>query len=319
MDVSIIIVSWNTRAVLKNCLDSIYQKTRGVSFEVIVIDNASVDRSAEMVKREFPGAILIENCQNRGFAAANNQGMAVATGRYILLLNSDTLVMDQTITETVFFADYNPEAAVVGCRVLNKDGTLQPSCFMFPSIGNMLLSSSYLYKLFHRSHFFGREGMTWWDRDDMREVDVVTGCFMLARSEAIRQVGVMDERFFMYGEETDWCYRFKKAGWKILFTPAVEIVHLGGQSSRYVSDKMIVQLRLSILQFIEKHHGWLTYKLACFFTALFFAVRVPMWLMVSVFASERRGQAGIKLRAYFSGIVQVLSVFSSGLAREGSV
>ncbi len=239
MDVSIIIVNWNTRDILRNCLTSVYAETKDIEFEVIVIDNASTDDSPEMVVKEFPKATIIENSQNKGFAAANNQGLAIVRGRYVLLLNSDTVVLDGAITRSVTFSDAHPEAAVAGCRVLNPDKALQPTCFMFPSTLNMLLLSSYLYKLFPKSKFFGRERMTWWDRNNIREVDVVTGCFMMVRRAAIKQVGMMDEQFFMYGEETDWCYRFKQAGWKILFTPIAEIIHLGEASSRQMKSELV--------------------------------------------------------------------------------
>lgn len=305
MDVSIIVVNWNTKALLCDCLKSIYEQAGDVDFEVIVIDNASTDGSVEMVKKSFPQVTLIENSENRGFAAANNQGIAIAKGRYVLLLNSDTIVLASAIAKTVSFADSHPEVGVVGCRVLNSDRTLQKTCFMFPSILNMILSSTYLYKLFPRSRFFGRERMTWWDRNDIREVDVVTGCFMLVKREAIEQVGIMDERFFMYGEETDWCYRFKQAGWKILFAPCAEIIHLGGQSARKNAATMTVQLRRSILQFMKKHHGWPAFRVACFLTALFFAFRVPAWLFVSIFAPGKRKQSFTKIRAYLTGIAKV--------------
>ena len=214
IDVSTIIVNWNTCNITCDCLKSVFEQTKELSFEVIVVDNASSDGSVEMIRHDFPQVNLIENSENKGFAAANNQGMAIANGCYVLLLNSDTIILDNAISKTISFADAHPEAAVTGCRVLNPDRSLQPTCFMFPSILNMLFESSYLYKLFPRSKFFGRERMTWWDRSDVREVDVVTGCFMLVRREAIEQVGIMDERFFVYGEETDWCYRFKRASWK---------------------------------------------------------------------------------------------------------
>ncbi len=216
-EVSVVVVNWNTQDILRDCLISIYEQCGEIDLEVIVIDNASTDGSVEMVKKDFPQVTLIENSQNRGFAAANNQGIAISKGRYVLLLNSDTVVLDNAIAKTAAFADSHPEAAVVGCRVLNPDRTLQPTCFMFPSILNMLLSSTYLYKLFPKNKFFGRERMTWWNRNDIREVDVVTGCFMLVRQDTIKKVGSMDEQFFMYGEETDWCYRFKQAGWKVMF------------------------------------------------------------------------------------------------------
>ncbi|KPJ66652.1 MAG: hypothetical protein AMJ43_07425 [Coxiella sp. DG_40] len=317
MDVSIIIVNWNTRDILKDCLNSVYEQTQGIKFEVIVIDNHSTDGSAEMIKNKFPQVRLIENSANRGFAAANNQGITKAKGRYVLLLNSDTIVLDNAIAKIVSFADNKPDVAVVGCRVLNPDRTVQQTCFMFPSVLNMVLSSSYLYKLFPGSKFFGRERMNWWMRDDIREVDVVTGCFMLVRRAAIEQVGLMDECFFMYCEEADWCYRFFKSGWKMMFTPDAEIIHLGGQSSSKVKVEMLVQLRLSILKFISKHHGWLKHKIACFLTTLFFAFRVPIWLIVSVFGRKSREQAVIKSLAYISGMRQIFFASGDPLSQKG--
>jgi GT2 family glycosyltransferase len=214
--------------------------------------------------------------------------------------------LDNVIANTVRFADENPQAAVAGCRVLNPDRTLQRTCFMFPSILNMLLSSTYLYKLFPKNRFFGREQMTWWDRSDVRKVDVVTGCFMLVRREAIEQVGVMDERFFMYGEETDWCYRFWKKGWTVMFAPVGQIIHFGGQSTAKRPVAMIVQLRLSILKFIRKHYGWPSYLIARFLVALFFAVRLPVWMAMAFMRPAVRGEAVIKMKAYSTGVVGAL-------------
>jgi len=306
LDVSIIIVNWNTRDILRNCLQSVYEQAGKVNFEVIVVDNASTDDSAQMVKTEFPHVILIENSENKGFAAANNQGIAVARGRYVLLLNSDTVIQSNAIAKTVSFADAHPDAAVVSCRVLNPDRTLQPTCFMFPSILNMLLSTSYLYKLFPKSKFFGRERMTWWNRNDIREVDVVTGCFMLVRQDAIKKVGSLDEQFFMYGEETDWCYRFKRAGWKVMFTPVCEIIHLGGQSSRQKRSKMILQLRGSILLFMKKHNSSLKHAFACLLVALFFFLRVPYWLIRAVFSRNNKSDDILIARAYLAGACKAL-------------
>jgi GT2 family glycosyltransferase len=306
VDVSVIIVSWNTQDILRNCLRSIYEQGGDIAVEVIVIDNASTDGSAEMVRKDFPQVILIENSENRGFAAANNQGIAIAKGRYVLLLNPDTVILDHAINKTLYFADAHPESAVVGCRVLNPDRTLQPTCFMFPSILNMLLSSTYLYKLFPKNRFFGRERMTWWSRNDIREVDVVTGCFMLVQREAIEQVGLLDERYFIYGEETDWCYRFKHADWKVMFTPCANIIHLGGQSTQKKATAMVVQLRKSILQFMKKYHSPFIYRIACLLTVTFLAVRLPIWFVIAFFQRSESSEATIKKRAYYTGIVTIM-------------
>ena len=306
MDVSVVIVNWNTKDLLRDCLTSVYECAGAVAYEIIVVDNASDDGSVDMVKNDFRNVILIENTENKGFAAANNQGMAVAKGRYVLLLNSDTIVLKNSIANTVGFADKNPRAAVTGCQVLNPDGTIQRTCFKFPSILNMLLSSTYLYKLFPKNRFFGREQMTWWDRGDVRRVDVVTGCFMLVRREAIEQVGMMDERFFMYGEETDWCYRFWKNGWEIMFAPVGRIIHFGGRSTAKRPVAMIVQLRLSILKFIKKHYGRPSHLMARFLVALFFAVRLPAWFVMAFLRPAARPEAAIKMKAYSTGLVNAL-------------
>jgi len=316
MNVSIVIVSWNTKKILRNCLASIYTQTaESVEFEVIVVDNASNDDSVQMVEKEFPQVLLIQNPENRGFAAANNQGVRVSKGRYVLLLNPDTIVLDNAIAKVVSFADTSKDIAVVGCRVLNIDHTLQPTCFMYPSILNMLLSSCYLYKLFSKSHFFGRERMSWWDRNDVREVDVVTGCFMLIRREAIEQVGLMDERFFMYGEETDWCYRFKKAGHKVVYMPFAEIIHLGGESTKQVATRMMLLNKGSKLLFLRKHKGVFVYALACLLTALFFFIRVPYWLIRSLASRKNEKRERLKrAQTYVMGGFYAI-VGGSGLYR----
>lgn len=270
------------------------------------MDNASVDGSVEMVRREFPHVRLIVNTKNRGFAAANNQGIAVAKGRYILLLNSDTIVLDGAIARTVAFADAHDEAGIVGCRVLNADRTLQPTCFMFPSVLNMLLSSTYLYKLRRHSRFFGRERMTWWRRDDIRDVEVVTGCCMLARRDAVDQVGGMDDAFFMYGEETDWCFRVRSAGWRIMFFPYGEIIHFGGASTRQEAAEMLLQLKAGILQFVCKHRRRSVYVMCCVLMGLFFALRLPFWAINGVICPRNRRRSWSYVVTYTRGLWRVL-------------
>jgi GT2 family glycosyltransferase len=293
--------------VTRDCLRTVYEQTTSVPFEVIVVDNASQDGSVEMVRSAFPQAILLANPTNRGFAAANNQGMEVAQGRYVLLLNSDTLVLDGAIDKMVGFAAAHPEAAAVACRALNADRTWQPTCFMFPSALNILLGTLYLNKLFPGNRFCGRERMTWWDGRDTRAVDVVAGCFLLVRREVIDQVGMLDESYFMYAEETDWCYRFQKAGWKVLYTPMAEIVHLGGASSAKSKGPMCLQLRASILLFLRKHRGPARYVLACAFVSLFFLLRLPLWLVKAALPGDARADNWQTVRTYAAGFWRALS------------
>jgi GT2 family glycosyltransferase len=271
LDVSVIIVNWNTRDILRDCLRSVYEQTGGVTFEVIVVDNASDDGSAEMVKQEIPQVILIENKENRGFAAANNQGMAIANGRYILLLNPDTIVLDGAIQKSVVFADYHPDIAVVGCQVWLNEHEIQRTCFAFPSVVEFIFQKMGLRRLFPRSRSFGWIDYGWWDRTTPMDVDVVSGMFMLVRKSAIEQVGGMDEDYFVYAEETDWCFRFKKAGWKCVFTPTARIIHIdgGNKSTDLVKIKMYVQMQKSVLIFYKKRCGfasWLIAKLLFMFS-----------------------------------------------------
>lgn len=283
-DVSIIIVNWNTRDILRQCLDSIYVETTGLNFEIIVVDNGSTDGSVEMIQQDFDRVRLVANSENKGFATANNQGISTADGRYLLLLNSDTIILDHAIEKVMAFADRHLDAAVVGCILLNPDRTLQISCFMFPSLLNLLLFSTGAARSFPKNWFFGRERMTWWVRDDAREVDVVTGCFMLVRKKAVDEVGPMDERFFMYNEETDWCYRFKKKGWKNWFTSDAEIVHIGGASAAKLGMQRAELQNSSFLLYMFKH--WATPKaligvfLLAFFYVLRLAVLVPRYLVM---------------------------------------
>lgn len=301
MDVSIIIVAWNVRDFLHDCLESIYQETKGIDFEVIYVDNASEDGSAKMVRKDFPRVVIIQNTQNKGFVGANNQGIEVAKGRYVLLLNSDTVILHNAIAKAVEFADAHPEAGTVGCKILTPDGTLQRHCFMYPSVLNMFLYATFLYKIFPKSKFFGRVRMTWWNFDDVREVETISGCFSLARREAIKQVGLMDDVYFMYGDDIDWCYRFKKMGWKIMFTPDAEIIHRNGQTTKLKPSKFMLQLYGSTLIFMKLHRSRLAFQLARVLTALFFLLRVPYWLGVAMFCKNERKKAIQSAKTYLKG------------------
>jgi GT2 family glycosyltransferase len=306
IDVSIIIVSWNTRQILKDCLDSIYDQTQGIEFETIVVDNDSSDGSPEMVSELFPNVILIKNQNNVGFAKGNNQGIELGKGRYILLLNSDTIILDNAITKSIRYIDRQPEIGIMGCRVVNPDLSLQPTCFQYPSLLNLFLSMTYLYKIFPKNRFFGRERMSWWDRSDARPVDVVTGCYMLIRLEVCEQIGGLDETYFMYGEETDFCYRAKQRGWKVWFAPVANIVHLGGASSKKMRLDMILQLRASLLYFIKNHHCCLSYRLACLLISLFFLLRVPYWLFKGICVKSDRTRSFERSKTYFYGALKAL-------------
>jgi len=279
IELSIILVNWNGLEITRQCLKSIYEQTKNICFEIIVIDNASKDLSCKMIREEFPKVILVCNEENKGFAAANNQGINKSKGNFILLLNNDTIVLENAIEKTLFAAESNSKAAVMGCKVLNRDRTPQSSCFMFPSILNLIIAAAHLDTIFPKNKFFGRERYARSEWNEIKEVDVVAGCFMLVRRDAIEDTGTLDERFFMYGEETDWCMRFKKHGWKILFCPNGKIIHLGGESSKKIKGTMMLQLKGSILLFIKKHYSRLSYAAACIVISLYFLIRTPYHLV----------------------------------------
>lgn len=296
IDVSVVIVNWNARNYLRNCLQSIIGQTKEHSYQIIVIDNNSDDGSQDMLAKEFPQVHAILNRDNHGFAGGNNQGMAVAQGRYVLLLNPDTLVLDNAIDTCIDYADApaNARVGVLGCQVWEDAKTIQKTCFQFPSPQNILLTTLGLTRRFPHSRLLSRSEMGWWDRRDEREVDVISGMFMLVRREALDQVGMMDDSYFMYAEEADWCYRFWKAGWKLLFTPRARIMHLEGggkstQRSATVSTKMYVELQKSILQFHYKNRGLISFALAKAVYMIVMPIRSAIFaLMALLNRSEQR-------------------------------
>jgi len=301
IDVSVIVVAWNVKDLIHNCLKSVYEETKDIRFEVIYVDNDSGDGSVEMVKKEFPEVAIIVNDENKGFIKANNQGIEISQGRYVLLLNSDTIVLNNAIAKAVKFADTHPEVAVIGCKVLNPDRTLQRTCFMYPSALNMLLSATYLYKIFPRNRFLGRENMTWWDFSDVREVETICGCFSLVRKEAIKQIGLMDETYYVYGDDPDWCYRFRKNGWKILFTPEPEIIHYGGQTTKQMTIRFKLQLFGSKLIFVKLHRSKLEFLVACFLTAMFSLLRIPYWFAMATLCKHKRKTSIQNVKTYLLG------------------
>ncbi len=293
VDVSLVIVNWNTRDDLRTCLRSVFDETKDVSIEVFVVDNASADGSAQMVRSEFPAVTLVANDTNRGFAAANNQGLARAAGRYALLLNPDTSVVDGAIGRTVRIADADTGIGVLGCQVLLDEHEIQPTCFRFSSAFDEFLINTGLDRLVPASWFGGGPGMRTWDRRSARDVEVVSGMYMLVRREAMAEVGVMDDAYFVYAEEADWCFRFKKAGWRCAFTPEARIFHHdgGGKSTSQIRAKMYVQLQKSILIFHRKNLGWASFAAVKSVYVVTNAVRVALFGLESVFAAGARAKA----------------------------
>ena len=286
-DLSIVIVNWNTLGLLRDVLASTYAGLSGLTAEVIVIDNASSDGSAEMVEAEFPQTRLLRNRDNKGFAAANNQGFELATGRHILLLNSDTIVLGEVLPASVAYLDAHPEVGAMGCRVLNLDRSMQRTCSMFPSLTNLILLSSGLSRL-SWPKFFGRYYMMDWQRDSTRAVECISGCYLMLRREVLAQVGPLDESFFFFGEETDWCRRMSEAGWQLVFAPVGEIVHYGSASAKKLNHKRDLLLTDALVRLHRKHNGRLAAAAAWSILLGFNMSRALFWTARA--AVQRRAQ-----------------------------
>jgi GT2 family glycosyltransferase len=253
-DISIVIVSWNTRDDLRHCLESLFAN-EGASYEVIAIDNASADDSAEMVRTEFPSVKLIANDANLGFAKGSNQGIAVSAGRYILLLNPDSEVRPGFISCMVAFGDEHPEYGIFGPKVLNPNGTLQYSCRRFPTLAAGFFRNTILGKYFPHNTYLMDYLMANWDHNDVREVDWVSGCSMTVRREALDDIGMLDEQFYMYVEDVDFAYRAKQKGYKVAYNPGAVVVHARAKSSDKTPNRMIVEFHKSMYRFYKKHYA----------------------------------------------------------------
>ena len=255
-EVSVIVVNWNTRDILRDCLASILAQTRA-SHEVIVIDNASSDRSVEMVRDKFPDVRLIANTENRGFASANNQGLEIAQGKYVLLLNPDTIVLEGAIDQMLDWLAHHPDVGCVGCQVRESLSVIQQTCFADPTPLNLTIVELGLHRLGHHVPFLGRPFYRGWDRSTEREVDVVSGMFMLVPRTVLDVVGPLDPDYFIYAEEADWCRRIRIAGWTCVFAPKAQILHLdgGSKSTAQIRSRMYVQMQKSHLIYARKHHG----------------------------------------------------------------
>jgi len=254
VDLSICIVSWNIKPLLRRCLESIGEGAVGISYEVFVVDNASRDGSAEMVRNDFPEVHLISNSENRGFASANNQALRLAGGRHVILLNPDTVIHRGSLDTLVQFMDDHPEAGAAGCRLLNADGSVQRSTRKIPTFSTMLYDNTLLGKLF----YFRRKVKDYKMRDSsfdrVEEVDATSGAALLVRKSVFDEIGLMDEGYFMFLEEVDLCRRIWAKGYKIYFVPGAVITHLGGESRRQNPEIRLV-IQRSLMRYFTKIEG----------------------------------------------------------------
>lgn len=253
---SIIIVNWNAREFLLRCLASIYENCRQPFFEIIVVDNLSSDGSIPAVKARFKNVTVIENNENNGFSQGNNIGIKKSIGDYVLILNPDTEVLAGALEKLVEFLDRHAEVWAVGPKILNSDGTVQFTCAReFPTPLSEFMAYSILFRPFLTNKTIGRYNMAYWDHLDSRPINCLSGACMLVRKTAFETMGFFDERFFMYAEDIDFCYRIQKSGGRCWYLAETAIIHYGGQSSRQVVGKTYYRYYESMYLFYRKHRG----------------------------------------------------------------
>lgn len=270
MDISFIIVNWNTKDLLRDCLGSIYKTAGSLTFEVIVVDNASSDGSAAMLAAEYPQVKAIANAENRGFGAANNQGFCIMQGKYALLVNTDAVLTEGAVQKLWAFAEANPRAAIVCGQLLNADGSRQNSIAPFPTLLTLAVNVSLLEYLFPRRYPSKR-----YEHKKPLEVDSAVGACMLIRRQALEEVSMFDERYFFFYEETDLAFAMRRAGWLIYQVPDAFIYHLQGQSIGHNARSRIEFYR-SRYQFLRKWKSAIYYRLAAF---IIFLRLAATWLI----------------------------------------
>ncbi len=286
---SICIVTYQAKELLRNCMRSIRANPSSSKFEIIVTDNGSEDGTVRMLQDEFPDVHLILNDRNAGFAAPTNQAIRQSCGRYVLLLNNDTVVLPGALDRLVEFMDANSKVGLSGPKVLNRDGTLQKQCrrsFAYP--WDLFCYFSGLSSLFPKSRLFARYLLTYLDEDAPSEVDAISGSCMLIRRQVIDQIGLLDERFFAYQEDADYCFRAKKAGWRVYYYPGAQIIHYAGQGgSRSSPYRSIYEWHKSYWLYYRKNLAPRYFFLLNWFYYLAMLLKLASALVVNAFRKNK--------------------------------
>ena len=281
MNLSILIITWNSEEFIRNCLDSIFLSQGNFTSEVIVVDNGSSDETAKIVEQLYPQVNLIQNKENLGYAKANNQGIEKVRGEYILLLNPDTQVLEDALSLMYELMEENPNIGALGPKLLNPDKGVQPSCREFPTFSTLIWEFSGLSRLFPRSRVFGRWRMGYFNFDIQRETDQPMGSCLMLRRAALEDVGAFDENFVMFFNDVDLCFRIKKGGWKIYFYPEAKVIHHKGVSTRKVKVRMIWLSHLAFYKFFKKHKTGLVNRLLLFL--LLIPLILSAWVRILFF------------------------------------
>ena len=298
--VSVIIVSWNARDYLKQCLESLTPAVCRYPMEIIVVDNASSDGSPELVENSFPHVRLVRNSTNLGFARGNNVGIRNSSGRYLCLVNSDVKMLPDCINRLVEYGEQHPEVGMAGPRIIGGDGKLQRSCRGFPTLWNMLCRALALDTIFPRIKLFTGYSLSYWPQDRTRPVDILSGCFWLIRRETLSRVGLLDEAFFMYGEDMDWCKRFWLGGSSLVFVSQAEAIHFGRASSSNSPVRFYIEMQRADLQYWKKHHSRIATAGYFLVSCLHLLLRMLGYSLALLFRKSARQNYRYKVKRSFA-------------------
>lgn len=290
INLSFIIVNWNTRQLLVNCIDSIYRTVKDFSYQIYMVDNGSRDDSVKAVHEQFPEVAILENQENKGFAAAVNQALKENIANYAILLNTDTILHEDAIKILYPFMEQHKDVGIAGAQLQKLDGTKQHSYDNYPTLATELFNKSLLRLLFSHKYPSKRQTLL-----RPTEVESVIGACLIVRTDAVKQVGMLDEDYFFFIEETDWCYRMKKAGWKVYHVPDAKVTHLGGQSKKMAPWQSQIEYCRSLYLFFRKNRSSLSYVLF----RIFYLIKILLNLISSFVINVSVSFQNQKLRHQF--------------------
>jgi GT2 family glycosyltransferase len=317
VQISIIIVTWNGKNIVAQCLDSLKQYAHKPATEVIVVDNASTDGTLEMIREQYLYVTLIANSANLGFAKANNIGIERSRGQYVCLVNSDVVVPEECIEKAINYMERNPAIGMLGPKMRLPDGTIGQSCMGFPTVWNWFCRALALDNLSMGRRIFGGFLRTDFQYDQVEDVDVLTGWFWIVTREALNQVGPLDGRYFMYGEDIDWCKRFHQAGWRVVFYPDAEAIHHTAASSKLAPVRFHIEMHRANMQYFEKYHDWLDRAGFWLVTLLHEAIRVVGYSVTYLLRKSRRAEAGFKVRRSAACLSWLIGLTPSEVSKRG--
>ncbi len=300
MDISVIIVNWNAKKLLLECIESVLRDTEKMESEIIVVDNASIDNSVEAVKSKYFQVKIIENKENLGFAKANNIGIRLSKGKYVCLVNSDILVQNRCFQKMFNFMESNHDVGILGPKLLNTDLSSQSSCKKFPTIWNNLTRALFLHRLFPKSSFFSAEEMYYFNHDKRISVDALAGAFLMIRREPLFEIGLLDEDYFIYAEDIDLCKKFNKLNWKVIFYPQAVCIHHDGGSSQQAPMRFYIEMAKAKYKYWQKHNGIIrsiVFRLMFIFQNV---LRITLQFMQYLFLKNNRNHYTFNIKKQFN-------------------